>query len=57
MDTSAPIIKATLRSGSHYIDLSAEQKPVLDIIDEFSEEAKNKEILIIPAVHLLWWIG
>jgi len=49
LDTAAPIIKSALRSGSHYIDLSAEQKPVLDIIDEFSKEAKNKEILIIPA--------
>lgn len=49
LDTATPIIKSALRSGSHYIDLSAEQKPVLDIIDEFSEEAKNKEILIIPA--------
>ena len=35
LDTAAPIIKSALKSGSHYIDLSAEQKPVLDIINEF----------------------
>lgn len=49
LDTAAPIIKSALRSGSHYIDLTAEQKSVLDIFAEFSAEAKNKDILVIPA--------
>lgn len=49
LDTAEPIIKSALRSGSHYIDLTAEQKPVLDIFEQFSEQAKHNKILIIPA--------
>lgn len=49
LDTAAPIIKSALRSGSHYIDLTAEQKSVLDIFEEFSEQANKKGILVIPA--------
>ncbi|QSB25831.1 trans-acting enoyl reductase family protein [Flavobacterium sp. CLA17] len=49
LDTAKPIIEAALRSGSHYIDLSAEQKAVLDVFEQFAEPAKNNKILIIPA--------
>ncbi|RUT72025.1 saccharopine dehydrogenase [Flavobacterium cupreum] len=49
LDTAKPIIEAALRSGSHYIDLSAEQKAVLDVFELFAEQAKNSKILIIPA--------
>ncbi|MNX36413.1 Trans-acting enoyl reductase [compost metagenome] len=49
LDTAEPIIKSALRLGSHYIDLTAEQKPVLDIFEQFSEQARKDQILIIPA--------
>ena len=49
LDTAQPVIEAALRLGSHYIDLSAEQKSVLDVIGQFSEQAKKDKILIIPA--------
>ncbi|MFD1604445.1 saccharopine dehydrogenase family protein [Flavobacterium artemisiae] len=49
LDTAAPIVKSALRTGSHYIDLAAEQKAVLDIFEEFSEQAEDKNILVIPA--------
>lgn len=44
LDTAEPIIKSALRLGSHYIDLTAEQKPVLDIFEQFSEQAKLKKL-------------
>jgi len=50
LDTAKPIIESALRLGIHYIDLSAEQKAVLDVFEQFSEQAKSKEILVIPAV-------
>jgi short subunit dehydrogenase-like uncharacterized protein len=49
LDTAEPVIKSALRSGSHYIDLSAEQKAVQDVFELFSEQAENDKILIIPA--------
>ncbi|WP_264537122.1 saccharopine dehydrogenase family protein [Flavobacterium sp. N1736] len=50
LDTAKPIIESALRLNIHYIDLSAEQKAVLDVFEQFSEQAKSKEILVIPAV-------
>jgi short subunit dehydrogenase-like uncharacterized protein len=50
LDTAEPIIKSALRLGSHYIDLSAEQKAVLDVFEQFYEQAENDKIIVIPAV-------
>lgn len=50
LDTAEPIIQSALRLGIHYIDLSAEQKAVLDVFEKFSEKAKSSEISVIPAV-------
>ena len=49
LDTTKPIIQSALRLGKHYIDLSAEQKSVLDTFEHFSEKAKQVEIVVIPA--------
>jgi hypothetical protein len=57
LDTAEPIIKSALRLGSHYIDLSAEQKSVLDVFEQFSEEAKAKQIIIIPAAAFYGGLG
>ena len=57
LDTAKPIIESALRLGIHYIDLSAEQKAVLDVFDQFSEQAKSKEILVIPAVAFYGGLG
>lgn len=50
LDTAKPIILSALRQKKHYIDLSAEQKAVLDIYNDFSDKALDAGILIIPAV-------
>lgn len=57
LDTAEPIIKSALRLGAHYIDLSAEQKAVLDVFEQFSEQAKNDKILIIPATAFYGGLG
>ena len=49
LDTAEPIIQSALRLGKHYIDLSAEQKSVLDTFENFSEKARQAEIAVIPA--------
>jgi short subunit dehydrogenase-like uncharacterized protein len=49
LDTAPPIIASALRLGIHYIDLTAEQKSVLDIFGAFAEQAKRDHILVIPA--------
>lgn len=57
LDTAKPIIESALRLGIHYIDLSAEQKAVLDVFEQFAEQAKNAEILVIPAVAFYGGLG
>jgi short subunit dehydrogenase-like uncharacterized protein len=56
LDTAEPVIKSALRLGIHYIDVSAEQKAVLDVFEQFSELAKDK-ILILPAVAFYGGLG
>jgi len=57
LDTAEPIIQSALRLGKHYIDLSAEQKAVLDVYEKFSDKAKQAEIIIIPAVAFYGGLG
>ena len=56
LDTAKPLIGSALRLGIHYIDLSAEQKAVLDVFEQFSVLTKDK-ILIIPAVAFYGGLG
>lgn len=49
LDTAEPIIQSVLRFGKHYIDLSAEQKSVLDVYEKFLTPARQAGIIIIPA--------
>jgi saccharopine dehydrogenase-like NADP-dependent oxidoreductase len=57
LDTAEPIIQSALRLGKHYIDLSAEQKSVLDIFEQYSGQAKQAEIIIIPAAAFYGGLG
>lgn len=57
LDTAEPIIKSALRLGKHYIDLSAEQKSVLDTFEQFSEKARQAEIIVIPAAAFYGGLG
>lgn len=57
LDTAEPIIRSALRLGKHYMDISAEQKAVLDIFEQFSGQAKLAEIVIIPAAAFYGGLG
>ena len=57
LDTAEPIIQSALRLGKTYIDLSAEQKSVLDIFEKYSEQAKQAKIIIIPAAAFYGGLG
>lgn len=57
LDTAEPIIQSALRVQGHYIDLSAEQKAVLDVFEQFSEQAKLAKTLIIPAAAFYGGLG
>lgn len=57
LDTAEPVIQSALRLRKHYIDLSAEQKAVLDIYEKFSSQATQCGIIIIPAVAFYGGLG
>lgn len=57
LDTAEPIIQSALRVQANYIDLSAEQKAVLDVFEQFSEQAKQAHTLIIPAAAFYGGLG
>jgi short subunit dehydrogenase-like uncharacterized protein len=57
LDTAEPVIQSALRLGKHYIDISAEQKSVLDIFEQFSDQARLAEIIIIPAAAFYGGLG
>ncbi len=57
LDTAEPIIQSALRLSKHYIDLSAEQKSVLDIFEQYSDQAKQAKIIIIPAAAFYGGLG
>ena len=49
LDTAEPIIQSALRLGTNYIDLSAEQKAVLNIFENFANKANQSGIILLPA--------
>ena len=57
LDTAEPIIQSALRLGKTYIDLSAEQKSVLDIFEKYSDQAEQAKIIIIPAAAFYGGLG
>lgn len=57
LDTAQPIIQSALRLGKHYLDISAEQKAVLDIFEQFSEQANLAKIAVIPAAAFYGGLG
>lgn len=57
LDTAEPIIQSAIRLNKHYIDLSAEQKSVLDTFETFSEKASQSEIVILPAAAFYGGLG
>ena len=50
LDTSRAVIAAALAAGCHYLDVTAEQVTVLDIISTFDGPAKAAGRVVLPAM-------
>lgn len=50
LDTSKPVIEAAIRSRIHYIDVTAEQQAARAAFEEYSNAAREAEIVILPAM-------
>jgi short subunit dehydrogenase-like uncharacterized protein len=50
LDSATPMIEAALRARIHYLDVSAEQRAVLDVFERFSDAAKIAAVTVIPAM-------
>lgn len=50
LDTAFPVIESALRLSIHYLDVSAEQKSVLDVFETFADRAAQGTSLILPAM-------
>ena len=50
LDTASPMIEAALRNRIHYLDITAEQRSVLNTYEQFAQEAEEKEIVVLPAM-------
>lgn len=50
VDTADAVIGAALRAGIHYIDVTAEQPIALKTFEQFSDAARNANIVIMPAM-------
>lgn len=50
LDTAPPVIEAALRTGVHYLDVTAEQRSVLDTFEHHGEAARERGIVVLPAM-------
>jgi Saccharopine dehydrogenase NADP binding domain len=50
IDTAAPIIEAAIRGRIHYLDVTAEQRAVLDAFERFADTARDAGVVIAPAM-------
>jgi short subunit dehydrogenase-like uncharacterized protein len=50
LDTAAPIIEAAIRARIHYLDVTAEQRAVLNTIERFADAARDAGVVIAPAM-------
>ncbi len=50
MDTSDPVVRAALRAGIHYLDVTAEQPSVQATFERHEAAAGNAGVIVIPAM-------
>jgi hypothetical protein len=50
LDTASPLIEAAMRSGSHYLDVTAEQQAVLDAFERYAEPARRARVAVLPGM-------
>jgi len=57
LDTATPVVEAALRAGIHYLDVTPEQRSVLNAFDRFTDRAKDAGIVIVPAMAFFGGLG
>lgn len=57
VDTASPVIEAALRSGLHYLDVSAEQRVARSVFDHYSDEAHARGVVMIPSMGFFGGLG
>jgi short subunit dehydrogenase-like uncharacterized protein len=57
LDTSTPLIEAALRARIHYVDITAEQSVVRAAFDRFSEPARARGVVVLPAMAFYGGLG
>jgi hypothetical protein len=50
MDTAPAVIEAALRVGTHYFDIAAEQRSVRQTLATYDVEARDKHLVVLPAM-------
>ena len=50
LDTGMPVVEAALRAGIHYLDLAAEQRAVLDLLERHASAAARAGVVVLPAM-------
>lgn len=49
LDTAAPVARAALAAGCHYIDLTAEQESARATLRDFDQPARERGLVVVPA--------
>lgn len=57
LDTAAPVIDAALRSGIHYLDVTAEQPSARSTFERYDDAARSRGIAILPAAGFYGGLG
>lgn len=50
LDTAPAVVESALRLGVHYFDIAAEQRSVRQTLATYSDEARDKEVVLLPAM-------
>lgn len=50
LDSAALVVRAALRAGSHYLDVTAEQESARRTLEDFDGAARRRGVAVIPAM-------
>jgi hypothetical protein len=50
LDTATPVVEAALRARIHYLDITAEQRAVLDAFEHHGDAARSAGIAVLPGM-------
>jgi NADP-dependent 3-hydroxy acid dehydrogenase YdfG len=50
LDTATPVVEAALRARIHYLDITAEQRAVLDAFEQHGDAARSAGVAVLPGM-------